>query len=174
MIIDKPESKFIFIFNRMTATYGSSYTIHNGRSLTNGEVLKSWGKCLILGTRPWLDDLAKKLDPYVEDEIIPCIKYDRVPSKNLGIEECVMMAYCHIEKREEIWRIFSKFGSDYKAWVSEKETMGLWEPGGPIMERWLNTTNFDETTKDKIRDNARQRFDYLENHPNDVFKPLAQ
>ena len=49
------------------------------------------GKWIILGKKEQLDDLATKLDPYVEAKKIPCIKYDRNPSANLGVNECVFM-----------------------------------------------------------------------------------
>lgn len=50
---------------------GKKYTVYDGRELTNGEVLKYWGKWIVLGERAWLDNLAQKLDPYVEEEKIP-------------------------------------------------------------------------------------------------------
>ncbi|KIE17114.1 hypothetical protein DS62_06260, partial [Smithella sp. SC_K08D17] len=105
-------------------------TVYEGRELTNGEVLKYWGKWIFFGDKSQLDEWARKLDRYVEDETIPCIKYDRIPPANLGLTELVMMVYCDKRKSEEIWQILQQHGVKIKAWVSEWETMEMWKPGG--------------------------------------------
>src|SRR5450759_2846063 len=102
MIIDNPESHFIFVYHPFVLM-GRKYTIYNGVPLTNREVLQYWGKWIVLGDRPWLDELARKLDPYVEQKKIPCVKYDRNPSPRLGITEHVMMVYCDRRGREDVW-----------------------------------------------------------------------
>ena len=70
MIIDDPRSKFIFLYHPLVLM-GRSYTVYQGKEMTNGEVLEYWGKWLVLGEKHWLDELAEKLDPYVERKEIP-------------------------------------------------------------------------------------------------------
>jgi len=103
MILDEPDSHFIFVFHSKIFE-GKKYTVYEGRELTNGEVLKYWGKWIFFGDKSQLDEWARKLDPYVENETIPCIKYDRIPPANLGLTELVMMVYCDKRKSEEIWK----------------------------------------------------------------------
>jgi len=173
MIIDDPGSHFIFIYHPLVLM-GRKYTLYKGRELTNGEVLQYWGKWLVLGKKAWLDELAKKLDPYVEEKKIPCIKYDRKPSRNLGIEECVFMVYCDRRERDEVWQILSQFGVKLKAWVTEKETMEMWMPEKPLLERWLQSQDFDEITKNAIREDARARTTYIYEHPDEIFSGWEQ
>ena len=173
MIIDNPNSHFIFVFHSL-APMGKKYTIRNGAEMTNGEVVQYWGKWIVLGERTYLDEMARKLDPLVEQEKIPCIKYDRKPSLNLDIKECVMMVYCDRRDRDEIWQILKNFGVRLKAWVTERETMELWMPGGQLLERWLNSTDFDDVKKNIIRNDARTRLNHVFNHPDKIFIPWAQ
>ena len=173
MIIDDPRSHFIFVYHPFVLM-GRKYTVYEGRELTNGEMLKYWGKWIVLGERIWLDELAEKLDPYVEEKKIPCIKYDRRPSVNLGIEECVFMAYCDKRGRNEVWEILSQFGVKLKAWVTERETMEMWLPGNRLFERWLRSQNFDDATNNAMREDAGSRITYIFDHPDEVFTGWGQ
>ncbi len=173
MIIDDPSSHFIFIYHPFVLM-GKKYTVYQGRELTNGEVLKYWGKWIVLGNKDWLDDLAKKLDPYVEEKKIPCIKYDRNPSSNLGTTECVFMVYCDRRDRDNVWRILSRMGVKLKAWVTEKETMEMWMPGKPLMERWMKSQGFDEPTRDMIRKDAETRIGKIFDNPDMIFTGWEQ
>ncbi|MBI5591610.1 MAG: hypothetical protein HY881_14135 [Deltaproteobacteria bacterium] len=173
MIQDNPESKFIFIFHPKILI-GKKYTVRSGLEMTNGEVLQYWGKWIVLGEKSWLDELAIKLDFFVEDEKIPVIKYDREPSVNLGIEECVMMVYCDWRDRNQIWQILSRFGVKLKAWVTEKETMEMWLPGGLLLERWIESKKFNEVTQNKVREDAQARLGYIFEYPDEIFVPWEQ
>ena len=173
MIIDDPESHFIFVYHPLVIM-GKKYTVYKGRELTNGEILKYWGKWIVLGDRPWLDDLAQKLDQYVEEKKIPCVKYDRNPSANLGISECVMMVYCDRRNRDEVWNILGHFGVKFKAWVTEEDTMNMWLPGGLLLERWLASKGFEQAAKEAAREDSRQRLNYLRENPDEVFSPWEQ
>ena len=173
MIIDSPESHFIFVFHPSTLD-GKKYTIYEGKELSNGEVLTYWGKWLVLGTEERINELAYLLDPFVEDQKIPCIKYDRVPSKNLGIEERVLMVYCDRRERDDIWKILKGFGAKMKIWVTEKETMELWVPGGLLLERWLDTKNLDRLTKIVARENAGAKIQYIFDHPDEIYEGWVQ
>ena len=174
MILDNPESHFIFLFHPRTIYLKKRYTVYNGKELTNAEVMKYWGKWLVLGDRDELNSLAEKLDPYVNEKKIPCIKYDRKSSTNLAMEECVMMVYCDFRQREDVWAILKEHGVKIKAWVTEKETMDLWRPGAPLLERWLESTGFDEETKEAARNDAGARLSHIENNPDELFNPWEQ
>jgi hypothetical protein len=173
MIVDDPGSHFIFVYHPKVYE-GKKYTVRQGRELTNGEVLKFWGKWLVFGLRSRLDELARALDPYVEAEEIPVIKYDRVPSRNLGIGECVFMVYCDFRDRDEVWKILAEHGVKLKAWVTERETMELWQPGGALLERWLESQNLNKVTKFLIREDAGERLRYIYEHPDEIFSPWQQ
>jgi len=173
MIVDRPESHFIFVFHP-SIFEGKKYTVYEGKELTNGEVLQYWGKWIVLGERPWLDELARKLDRYVEEEVIPCIKYDRNPSVNLGLAEAVMMVYCDKRKSEEIWQILRQHGVRIKAWVWERETMEMWKPGGVLLERWIASMNLAEEEARATREDAGTSLGYVFDHPDEIFSPWSQ
>ncbi len=173
MIIDNPGSRFIFLYHPLVLM-GRSYMVYQGKEMTNGEVLEYWGKWLVLGDRQRLDDLAEKLDPYVESKAIPCIKYDRSPPRNLGVEECVMMVYCDRRNRDEVWKILARFGVKLKAWVTERETMEMWLPGGVLLERWMDSQGFDEATRDAVREDAGTRLTHIFDHPEEIFRGWEQ
>ncbi len=173
MIIDNPKSHFIFVFHPSTLE-GKKYTMYKGKELSNGEILRHWGKWLVLDTKERLAELALRLDPFVEDRKIPCIKYDRSPSKNLGIEECVFMVYCDKRERDDIWEILKGFGAKMKIWVTEKETMELWTPGGILLERWLDTQNYDRLTAMVIRVNAGAKIQHIFDHPDEIYEGWEQ
>jgi hypothetical protein len=173
VIVDRPDSHFIFVFHPFVLM-GRKYTVHEGKELTNGEVLLYWGKWIVLGEKSWLDELAQKLDRYVEDGTIPCIKYDRRPPENLGLKESVMMVYCDKRKSEEIWEILRQHGVKIKAWVSERETMEMWLPGGPLLEQWISSMNLSEEEARMNREDAAARLGYIFNNPDEIFIPWEQ
>lgn len=173
MIVDDPDSHFVFVYHPRIF-YGKKYTVYEGLAMTNGEVLEHWGKWIVLGEPAWLKKLAAELDPYVEQEIIPVIKYDRQPPRNLGIDECVMMVYCDKRCRDSVWSILEGHGVKLKAWVSEKETMEMWSPGGPLLERWITSQNLDEDQAQAVREDARVRLGNVFERPDDTFSPWAQ
>ncbi|MEW6439292.1 MAG: hypothetical protein AB1640_00005 [bacterium] len=173
VIVDDPRSHFIFIYHPLTLM-GRTYTVRGGRPMTNGEVLQYWGKWIVLGTRARLDELAEKLDPFVEERKIPCIKYDRSPPADLGLRECVMMVYCDRRERSEVWAILERFGVRMKAWVTERETMEMWLPGAQLLDRWLGRQDLDAPAKEAIREDARARIRYVFDHPDEIFRPWEQ
>ena len=173
MIFDDPGSHFVFVYHP-EIFQGRIYTLYQGRPMTNEEVLEYWGKWIILGDKPRLDSLAHKLDPYVEREEIPVVKYDREPPVNLGIEECIMMVYCDKRKSETVWAILEGFGVTLKAWVSERETMQMWLPGGPLLERYIQSKNLDAEKAQIVRQDARARLGHIFNNPFETFYPWPQ
>ncbi|MBI5568727.1 MAG: hypothetical protein HY914_02165 [Desulfomonile tiedjei] len=173
MIVDDPNSHFVFVYHP-EIYYGKRYTVYDGRPMTNGEVLENWGKWIILGELASLEKLAAELNSYVERESIPVIKYDREPPRNLGIDECVMMVYCDKRCRETVWAILESHGVKLKAWVSEKETMEMWSPGGFLLERWIESKNLDENQALAVREDARVRLGSVFERPEEIFSPWTQ
>jgi len=106
--------------------------------------------------------------------VIPCIKYDRKPPANLGLKEAVMMVYCDKRKGEEIWEILHQHGVKIKAWVSERETMEMWLPGGPLLEQWITSMNLSEEDARINREDAAARLGYIFDHPDEIFSPWEQ
>jgi len=161
MIIDKRESWYIFVFSKDHFDSSSDpgvYIAYNGRRLTNKEYLEHWGKWVFFGEREELDELAKKLDPYVENNEIPCIKYDRAPQKWFELEQCVMCVYCDDRQRHEVAKILSRFGIKAKGWSYDREVIQKWLPGGLHMERWIKNHNVSEEEAEKIREESRQKY----------------
>lgn len=176
MIIDNPGSWYIFLFSGYfdDSDDPAPYLAYRNKRLTNREYLKHWGKWIFFGERKELDEIAHKLDPYVEDGAIPCIKYDRRPQTWFDLDNCVMCVYCDDRQREEVWQILSKFGVKTKAWVYEKEVIENWLPGGLFMEKWIKFHGVKEEQAVKIREDSRRRYSQFFNRPDDICLPWAQ
>lgn len=174
MIVDRPESHFIFILSKEHVHHGYNYIRHNYRPLTNKEYLKHWGKWLVFGDREKFDELAEKLDPFVEGRKIPAVKFDRrmIPAFDLG--ECVMCVYCDSRARDEVWEILHSLGVEDKAWVYEKETMERWLPGGHLLERWIESQNMTKAEAEAVRRDAVKKFDEMFRDENAEFKGVHQ
>ena len=124
MILDDGRSYFVYVCHPAFPSLGAkSYMTHQGKQLTNQECLEHWGKWIILETRERLDDLARKLDPYVERKEIPIIKYDRVPPKNLGGEVCAMLVFCDDRQRDGVWEILRAQPEHYADMVEAYEEL---------------------------------------------------
>lgn len=193
MIVDHPDAYFIFIYHPKTLQ-GYSYFTYRGKPLTNKEYLEHWGKWIVLGDRKKLDELALELDPYVEQGIIPCIKYDREPpgepdlevkqklrsrfvdlgQDDMVLKECVMCVFCDDRQREEVWRILSDLGVELKAWVYERETIELWLPGGLLLEKWIAQNCSTEAEAEKVRQESRERFGEIFRNENAVYTGWPQ
>lgn len=177
VIIDQPESHFIFIFSKNYVYGKQHYISYEGKPLTNKEYLKHWGKWVILNTREHLDALAQKLDLYVEKGLIPCIKYDRKPIeefKHLLLTECVMCVYCDDRQKEEVWQILVSAGVNNKAWVYEHETMQKWLPGGLLLENWIQAKKMEDEAAKKVRNKAKEYFEKLFADENSIFLGVDQ
>ena len=161
MIVDQPESHYIFVFSKNYVYGGLNYIKYKKRLLTNKEYLQHWGKWLVLGTREKLEELAKRLDPYVEREQIPCIKFDRAVQKEFEqmlLKECVMCVYCDEREKEDIWKILEQEGVTSKAWQYEKNTLEAWLPGGRLLERWITARGLTGADAERVRNDARLYF----------------
>jgi hypothetical protein len=141
---------------------------YNGRRLTNKDYLAYWGKWVFLGEKEELDVMAEKLDPYVENGEIPCIKYDRSPQKWFDLEQCVMCVYCDKRQRDKVFNILAKFGVKGKRWVPESEVIDKWKPGGLNLERWLEFHDLKGEKADKIRKKIKNQLEIFFKRPNEI------
>ncbi|HAG11282.1 MAG TPA: hypothetical protein DCK76_07855 [Desulfotomaculum sp.] len=119
-------------------------------------------------------ELAKKLDPYVERKMIPCIKFGRAPVERLQMKECVLCVYCDGRQRDEVWEILKEHRVELRAWAYERETMEKWSPGGYLLERWISSHGLDEEEAEKVRDGSRARFEKMFKDENAVFRGVEQ
>lgn len=172
MKIDRAESWYIFLFSESYFTCPSdtgSYITYQDKRLTNKEYLEHWGKWVFLGTKEEIDQMAEKLDPYVESEDIPCIKYDRAPQHWFEMEECVMCVYCDDREKDKVWKILSKFGVEVRGWSYEREVIKKWMGGGLHLERWIANHKLSEEDAEKLREEVKEKYEkrFLKN-PNDI------
>ena len=158
MIIDRPESHFIFVVPSDHVEYRYNYINLQGVPLTNKQYLEHWGKWLVFGNREEVEDLAKKLDPYVEEHRVPAVKYDRKLITEFQLNRCVMCVYCHDQQRDDVWEVLAVLGVKDKAWMFERETLEKWMPGGVNLEKWIQGRNMDPDQAERVRDGARERF----------------
>ena len=174
MIVDRPESHFIFILHSDNVYRGYNYINYKGKELTNKEYLESWGKWVFFGTVEELDALAKKIDPFVEQKVIPAAKYDREEIREFQLGECVMCVYCDVRQRDEIWHVLASLGVEDKIWVFEKETMERWLPGGHLLEKWIEGKNLGPAQADKVRADAKKTFEKMFEDENAIFTGVTQ
>ena len=172
MIIDRPESWYVFIFSNeyfLTPSDPGSYIRYNEKRLTNKEYIKHWGKWVFFADKDEIAEMAIKLDPYVEKQSIPCIKYDRTPQKWADLDQCVMCVYCDDRQKDDIWKILNQFGVKVKGWSYEREVIEKWLPGGIHLERWIEQHDLPEKEAEKIRAESRQKYDecFFDN-PNNI------
>ena len=174
MIIDRPQSHFIFVLPAEHVNGNYSYIQYNGKALTNKEYLEHWGKWIVFGTREELSVLGKLLDPYVEKKRIPAVKYDRKEISEFELGQCVMCVYCDVRQRDGVWEILSNLGIEDKAWVFEKETVDRWRPGGHLLETWISSREMDKEKAQKVRNDAENTFKQMFENENAIFRGIEQ
>ena len=174
MIVDRPGSHFIFIVSRDHVYHGYNYIRYEGKPLTNKEYLQYWGKWVFFGNADTLSDFARKMDPLVEDKVIPAAKYDREVIDAFEIGECVMCIYCDFRQREEVWQALASIGVADKMWVFEKETMERWLPGGHLLEKWIEGKDMTPEQADTVRADAKRTFEKMFADEDAEFKGVMQ
>lgn len=161
MIIDRPGSQYIFIYSRKSLNNSSdraSYIAYKGERLTNKAYLEHWGKWVHLDDRDKIYELARKLEPYVEDGTIPCIKFDRAPQQWADMDQCVMCVYCDDRQRDEVFKILSSMKVKIKAWTYDREVIEKWMPKGQYLERWIAANRLTKEEANQVREEARRKF----------------
>jgi hypothetical protein len=174
MIVDRSESHFIFIVSSEHVHHGYNYIRYNEKPLTNKEYLQYWGKWVFFGNQEKLNDFAKKMDPFVEQKIIPAAKYDREMIEAFQLGECVMCVYCDSRQREDVWSVLESIGVNDKMWVFEKETMERWLPGGHLLEKWIANKNMSPEEADRVREDAKSTFEKMFKDDDAEFKGVFQ
>jgi hypothetical protein len=174
MIVDEATSHFIFIVpaDHVYLTY--NYINYKGKELNNKEYLEYWGKWIVWGTKEDLDLLAKKLDHFVEQKLIPAAKYDRAEINEFEFGECVMCIYCDARQKEDVWDILSSLGIEDKAWVFERETVERWLPGGHLLETWIKGKGLNEIEAEKVRQGSRKKFEIMFENEEAIFRGIEQ
>jgi len=155
MIVDKPYYNWIYVI----PSDWYFPIAYKGNMLTQEEYLEHWGKWIILGERETLDELAAKLDPYVEKRAIQSIKYDRSPQKIFELAECAMLVFCDDRERDEVWEILSRVGVTLKSWVYERETIEMWMPGGLLIENWIKAHGLESREAEEVREETKKRYE---------------
>jgi hypothetical protein len=174
MIVDREGSHFIFVLPWDHIYKHYNYIHYKGKELTNKEYLDHWGKWIVLGSKEYLEGLAKKIDPFVEDKLIPAAKYDRELIQEFQLGTCVMCVYCDVRQREEVWEILSSIGVEDKAWVFEKETVERWLPGGRLLEKWIEGKGLSPEEAEKVREGSREKFRAMFEHEHAIFRGIDQ
>jgi len=123
VIVDDPRSPWVWV-RRATA-------LNQFEGVSLGEWLdfsEHGGAWVITAPREHLDELALKLDPYVESNEIPDVKY----SKRSGAYGPLpaMKVFCYEWDKERVWDILTNLGITQKRWLTEKETLMGFAPGG--------------------------------------------
>lgn len=174
MIVDRPESHFIFVVPLDHVEYRYNYITLRGEPLTNKQYLEHWGKWLVFGLREEVEELAKKLDPYVEEKKVPAAKYDRKLITEFQLNRCVMCIYCHDETKDEVWEILASLDVKDKAWMYERETLEKWMPGGVNLEKWIQGRGLDQEQAERVRADARAKFRKMFADENAIFTGVQQ
>ncbi|MBE0415659.1 MAG: hypothetical protein IBX36_03865 [Dehalococcoidia bacterium] len=158
MIVDNPEAYYVFLFSQETLQSNDpgAYIKYKGKRLANKEFLEHWGKWVIPGDAEQMKRLAIALDPYTEQGIIPCCKYNRSPDKEFGMTECVFCVYCDDREKEEVRQIISSLGATPRGWSPERDVINKWRPGGIYLERWIEAKGYEGEMAEAIREDARR------------------
>lgn len=159
MIIDDPGAFFIFVMHPDSIRDSGAYIACRGVRLTNKEYMDHWGKWIVMDQREKLDELAAKLDYHVERKQIPCIKYDRYPPPMFELGVCVMCVFCDDRERDEVWEILHAHGVDLQAWVYDRITVEMWQPGGMLLETWITSNGLIGQEAERVREDARRQIE---------------
>jgi hypothetical protein len=128
MIIDDPKDDWVWIRPSKPRHFRS------GRDAFK-EYLQHFGKWLIFSrNRAYFEELARKIDPYVEEGKIHSAKYNREPAP-FAKSSLVMCVYCDDREREEVWKILSSFGVTKRIWKYDRQTLEDWLPGGRLYRK---------------------------------------
>lgn len=174
MIIDRAGSHFVFVLPRDHIDVGYQYINYRGKPLTNREYLESWGKWLVFGEAEGLWKLARALDPFVEERIVPGVKFDREYVAEFGLDRCVMCVYCHEKDREDVWEVLSQLGVQDRSWIFERETVERWMPGGVNLEAWIRAKGLDAQEADSVRSGAERMFAAMFRMKDAIFSGIEQ
>lgn len=157
MIMDKPGLYWVYVLPSNTNFPLACRGIPSSKE----EYLEHFGKWVIMGEKEELDKLARKLEPYMESRAIYSIKYTREPEHMFGLDSCVMCVFCDDREKEDIWEILAGVGVTLKAFVYDRQVIEMWQPGGLLMEKWIESFNIDPQSKEaeEIRNTTQENYD---------------
>lgn len=177
MIVDNPDSWYVFSFSKRHYYQADDdpapYLTYRNKRLTNREYLEHWGKWVFYGEGKELDEMANNLDPYVEEGTIPCIKYERKSPPWSDREKCVMCIFCD-DREKGVEQLLSDMGVKEKRWMYDREVIEKWMPGGEKMEQWIEYRGLNEEQAERLREDARRRFEKILKRPDDICLPWGQ
>jgi len=160
MIQDKPNRTWIYV---IPTSPEISFPNYQGRRITREEYIEHWGKWVITGDKEQLDEWAQDLDMAVEEGLIYMIKYLRSVPQIIDMDTPLMCVYCDDRERGEILYLLSVVGIMPHGWEYEREMYEQWEPGGVLLERWIELQNYTPKEAEEARqDCSRERKTWLE------------
>ena len=123
MIVDDERSPWVWV--RKASAMDRFEGVGLGEWL---DFTENGGAWIITAPREQLEELAVKLDPYVERDEIPDVKY----SKRSGAYGPLpaMKVFCYERDKGRVWNILDGLGVTQKRWLTEKETLMGFAPGG--------------------------------------------
>ena len=128
MIIDNPEEPWVRVRPSKPAKP------KQGRQALK-EYFEHYGKWLVFSRhRAHFEELARKIDPYVENGVIDSAKYNREPAA-FARGSLVMCVYCDGREKEKVWKVLSSLGVTRRIWKYDRQTFGDWRPGGRLYEK---------------------------------------
>lgn len=88
-------------------------------------IIKSWGKYVIYGSKGYTESLAKKLEKNVGKNIRE-IKYSKVPvsvTPNAPENSYAVIVYCDIMTRDNVMKTLEELGVGYFEWKSDRQSL---------------------------------------------------
>ena len=126
LITDNPHWIWILPRDRRPFQYISEY-----------ELLEHNGKWVILGNKPYLMDLAFRIDRYVEDGKIDAAKLskkDPAIDPLPHVKEYAMCVYSDDRKRDEVASYLHKLGVTHFEWKYDRQSLEDWTEGGILAQ----------------------------------------
>jgi|GEM_PF-881045 len=158
MILDKHYLYWIYVIPSNRPFRKSPFT-YKGKALTKKEYIEHWGKWVVMDEKENLDKLALSLESYVEKRAIYSIKYSRTNEEIFDIDSCVMCVFCDDREKNDVWNILSAKGVTLKAWVYDRDVIKMWQPGGFMLEKWLDKFSVTGKEAEEIRKSTQKKYD---------------
>jgi hypothetical protein len=148
MIIDDPDNYWVWI-------RPSKPQRPKAEGIDIKEYLQHFGKWLIFSrNRAYLEELARKLDRYVEEGRIHSVKYNKEPAP-FAKGALVMCVYCDDRVREDVWKILQSLGVTRRIWKYERQTFEDWLPGGRLYKKAKEVEKISGKKRAKSSDHSR-------------------
>jgi hypothetical protein len=72
-----------------------------------------------------------------------------------------MCVACDDRDKEDVWEILARCGVTLKMFVYDRQVVEMWQPGGVMMEKWLEAFNVDPESAEaeEIRKNTQEHYE---------------